>query len=107
MLSESPYALKTAWRFVHLVYGSCALLGPLFYTSPYWTPPSWGFGGAILIVSAFAILLLLACGFALAGVGWALCSFIRDAVTFRRSAVFALAANLIAATALTAYFLSS
>ncbi len=102
---DSPYALKTAWRIVFLVYGSCAVFGAVFASLPYWTPASWGLGEAILIVWALSLLLALAGAFAFAGAGWAVCSIVRDGVTHRQSAAFALLASLIAATTLSGYFL--
>src|SRR5213592_1309694 len=103
---DPRYPLKTAWRFVLLVYISCGILMPLFLTSAHWIPRDWAnLGTGLFIVTAWFGWLLLSCCFAFAGAGWAVYSLVRGGPADRRSAVAALLINLLAAAALSGYLL--
>jgi hypothetical protein len=106
-MRDSQYPLKTAWRFVLLVYVSGAILVPLFFTPRLWIPHSWGtnLGAGLLTVTAWFGWLCISCCLAIAGAGWSVYSLVRGDPTTRSSGIAALLANLVAAAALGAYLL--
>ena len=91
-LRNPEYAVKTAWRFVALVFGMSLLLAVVAATLPWWvrvdeTAP---FIFAVLFCMS---LIVLVC-FAFAGVGWALWALVPRS-SFRGAALRAFLAALI------------
>jgi hypothetical protein len=71
-LPDPQYAVKTAWRFVALVFCMSLLLVLAAMTTPWWVrvhEMAW-FIFAVLFCMSLIVLLC----FAFAGVGWALCA---------------------------------
>src|SRR5947199_10139617 len=71
--SSSSYALKTAWRFVAVIYVWAALLALALITSRLWMPADEG--AALFLATGFVCSVIILACFALAAVSWAAWSF--------------------------------
>jgi hypothetical protein len=91
-LPDPQYALKTAWRFVALVFCMSLLLVLAAVTTPWWVrvhEMAW-----FIFAVLFGMSLIVLVCFAFAGVGWALCAWLPRS-SFRGAALRAFLAALI------------
>jgi hypothetical protein len=91
-LPNSEYAVKTAWRFVALVFGMSLLLVIVAVTLPWWVRVNET--APFIFAVLFSMSLLVLVCFAFAGVGWAVCALLPRS-SFRGSALRAFLAALI------------
>ena len=101
-LPDPQYAVKTAWRFVALVFCMSLLLVLAAVTTPWWVrvhEMAW-----FIFVVLFCMSLIVLVCFAFAGVGWALCAVLPRS-SFRRAASRALLAALVTLFAVGGYVL--
>ena len=99
--ARPDYALKTAWRFVALVY-SLALALLLAIVTMRWWADIHELAGWISVI-LFSMSVVLICCFALAAVGWAAWSFRGRSAAERRRACLGFAAALFTFALSTAY----
>jgi hypothetical protein len=91
-IPNPEYAVKTAWRFVALVFSMSLLLMVVAVTLPWWVRVH-EMAPFIFAVLFSMSLLVLVC-FAFAGVGWAVCALLPRS-SFRGAALRAFLAALI------------
>ena len=91
-LPNPQYAVKTAWRFVALVFSMSLLLVVVIVTLPLWVRVSEI--APFIFAALFCMSLIVLVCFAFAGVGWALCALFPRS-PFRSAALRAFLAAVI------------
>lgn len=90
-LPNPQYAVKTAWRFVALVFSMSLLLVVAIVTLPWWVRVSEI--APFIFAALFCMSLIVLVSFAFAGVGWAVCALLPRS-SFRGAALRAFLAAL-------------